>query len=147
MAQIIASKSLVQAFSVLPLLKSLDVYYPDFSHWYINTALPGVIAGNDVLLIAKERESVVGVALGKKATQETKLRCVRVVPQRQSTGLGIRLMDTMLEHLESDKPHCTVAQEMLDLYSRVFVRRYGFSLDDVQKGRYRKGKLEYCFNL
>lgn len=35
---------------------------------------------------------------------------------------------------------------MLHDYSRVFVERYGFSLNKVHKGLYRKGKLEYSFN-
>ncbi len=127
------------------LLGGLQALYPDFGHWYTNQVMPGVLVGSDALLVAREGQRVVGVALGKKG-KETKLRCVRVLPEYQSTGLGIKLIDRMLDVLECDKPHCTVAEEMLHLYSRPFVNRYGFSLDHVAKGMYRSGKLEYVFN-
>jgi len=56
----------VQAFQVLPMLRSLDALYPDFSHWYVNTVVPGVVLGQDALLLAKDGDQVVGVALGKR---------------------------------------------------------------------------------
>lgn len=146
MAKIERSHSFVHAFLALPLLRSLDAYYPDFEHWYVNTVAPGVVLGQDTLLLASEGSQIVGVALGKRGPDETKLRCVRVVPALQHTGLGIRLIDRMLDELQCEKPHCTVAQELFHQYSRPFVARYGFSLTGVDKGSYRPGKLEYRFN-
>ena len=52
-----------------------------------------------------------------------------------------------IELLEDEKPVVTVAEEMIHLYSRSFVNRYGFELTDVNKGLYRPKKLEYCFNV
>lgn len=144
--QIQQTTSFVQAFMALPMLRSLDDLYPDFSHWYVNKVLPGVVLGSDTLLLAKDQGRLVGVAMGKKNKHETKLRCVRVLPEYQNTGLGIRLVDRMLETLECDKPHCTVAEELLHTYSRLFVQRYGFRLSEVLKGAYRPRKLEYVFN-
>ena len=84
------------------------------------------------------------------------MQCVRVHQDHQGGGLGIQLMDRLLEQLAERHPLCTVSEEMLHphffpwakrvLYSRVFVKRYGFSLDSVDKGLYRPGKLEYIFN-
>jgi GNAT superfamily N-acetyltransferase len=99
-----SSRSLVQTFMALPLLQTLDAYYPDFSHWYTNTVTPGVVVGKDTLLVAKDGERLVGVALGKRGATETKLRCVRVLPEYQSSGVGIRLIDRMLAELECEKP-------------------------------------------
>lgn len=144
--QIEPTRSFVQAFMALPMLRSLDNLYPDFGHWYINKVIPGVVLGTDKLLMAKEDGRLVGVALGKKTDSETKLRCVRVLPEYQNTGLGVRLIDQMLENLECEQPHCTVAEELFHTYSRLFVRRYGFRLNDVMKGAYRPQKLEYSFN-
>ncbi|KWT98009.1 hypothetical protein APY03_0680 [Variovorax sp. WDL1] len=39
-----------------------------------------------------------------------------------------------------------MAEEMLHIYSRAFVNRYGFALSAVENGRYRPGRLEYAFN-
>ncbi|MNR71768.1 hypothetical protein D3C71_24460 [compost metagenome] len=140
------TKSTVEALMALPMLASLDSLYPDFGHWYINTVVPGVVVGTDTLLLAKDQGKVVGVALGKKGTDETKLRCIRVLPEYQNRGTGLRLIDRMLDILECAKPHCTVAEELMHTYSRAFVNRYGFELSRVDKGRYRPGKLEYAFN-
>lgn len=144
--QIIQSSSFVQAFQALPLLRTLNEYYRDFEHWYVNTVVPGLVLGNDIMLLAVEGQNIAGVALGKRTDGETKLRCVRVLPEFQHTGVGIKLIDRMIDTLECEKPHCTVSEEMIHLYSRAFVNRYGFELNDVQKGKYRPGKLEYMFN-
>jgi GNAT superfamily N-acetyltransferase len=140
------SHSLADAAAALPFLKDLDSLYPGFERWYAGKVVPGLAAGGDILLLAKDAEHVVGVALGKRGADETKLRCIRVLPAYQQTGVGIRLIDRMLDELQCEKPHCTVAEEMLHTYSRAFVSRYGFALSAVDKGRYRPGKLEYAFN-
>jgi N-acetylglutamate synthase-like GNAT family acetyltransferase len=82
----------VQAFQALPLMRSLDTLYPGFEYWYVNTVVPGVVLGRDQLVLAKEQGRVVGVALGKRSEDETKLRCVRVLPEFEHKGVGIRLM-------------------------------------------------------
>ena len=127
------------------LLGGLDRYYPDFGHWYTNICMPGVLVGSDLLLVARDRHQVVGVALAKKG-EETKLRCVRVLPAYQSRGVGIHLVERSLRALDCDRPHCTVAEEMFHQYSRPFINHFGFDLSEVAKGRYRPGKLEYIFN-
>lgn len=140
------SNSVSLAYEALPLLRSLDQLYPGFQDWYLKTVIPGLALGRDKLLVALDGPRIIGVALGKRADDETKLRCVRVIPEFEHSGVGIRLIDNMLDVLECEKPHCTVAEEMLHSYSRAFVQRYGFQLSAVDKGRYRRGVLEYSFN-
>lgn len=140
------TNSMVQALLAMPLLHSLDRLYPGFQSWYVSTVVPGVVTGRDVLMLAMDGAQVAGIALGKRADDETKLRCVRVLPAYQNTGVGLKLIENMFDALECDKPHCTVAEELMHTYSRAFVNRYGFALSDVSRGRYRRGKLEYAFN-
>lgn len=139
------SAKLVDLAMTGTLLKGLDNYYPDFGHWFTNTCMPGVLVGTDLMLLAKDKHQVVGVALAKKG-EETKLRCVRVLPEYQHRGVGLRLIERTLRVLDCDKPHCTVAEEMLHQYSRAFVNHFDFRLSHVNKGLYRPGKLEYAFN-
>lgn len=139
------SPTLTQALQASTLLNSLDRYYPDINHWYVNKVIPGIYTGDDKILLATEGQHVVGIALGKTG-EETKLRCIRVVPEYQGSGLGIRIIDRMLDVLEDPAPHVTVSEELIHQYSRMFVNRYGFKLNEVGKGLYRPGKLEYCFN-
>lgn len=138
--------SMTAAFQVLPFIITLDQFYPDVSYWYINQVVPGLMTGNDKLLIARDGNHIAGVALGKSTSEETKLRCIRVHPDYQGNGLGIKLIDEMLDQLEHDHPKVTVSEELIHSYSRIFVNRYNFKLSHVSKGQYRPAKLEYMFN-
>lgn len=147
MTMIITSDiSFTGAFSVLPFIKSLDQFYPEIEHWYINKVIPGIMLGDDKLVIARKNNQIAGISLGKVDGSETKLRCIRVHPDFQQSGLGIKLIDKMLDLIEDDKPGVTVSEEMFHLYSRMFMKRYGFKLSDVTKGQYRPRKLEYLYN-
>jgi GNAT superfamily N-acetyltransferase len=130
----------------LGVLSDITTLYPGFRDWYLNTAMPGVVAGSDLLLVARDGPQIVGVALGKRHEDETKLRCVRVQPSHAGRGVGLHLIDRALRALDCDKPLCTVPQELFDEYARPFVNRYGFSLDHVSRGMYRRGINEYVFN-
>jgi hypothetical protein len=141
------SNSLVDICLAGTMLKGMEHFYPDFNYWFTNKCMPGIIAGSDILLLAKEHEQVIGIALGKANKKETKLRCVRVIPEYQSKGTGIILIEKMLRNLDCDKPHCTVSEEMIHQFSRPFINLFNFDLTKVNKGMYRKGKLEYIFNL
>jgi GNAT superfamily N-acetyltransferase len=140
------SRRLADAMVARGMLDGLENYYPDFGHWYVNTCIPGIVLGSDTMLVARDGAKIVGIALGKKTPEETKLRCVRVLPQYQSKGVGLHLIEKMLRELDADKPHCTVAEEMMHQFSRAFVNYFDFKLSRVDKGVYRPGKLEYIFN-
>lgn len=137
---------LIDAQVAFQLLNGLENFYPDFGYWYKNKVMPGVMVGQDVLMMAKEHGRVIGVALGKTNRHETKLRCVRVLPEYQKRGVGLHLVEKMLRELDDDKPSCTVAEEMIHEFARPFVNLFQFDLTRVEKGLYRNGKLEYLFN-
>jgi GNAT superfamily N-acetyltransferase len=133
----------IEAFSTL---NGLENYYPGFRFWYINKVMPGVVEGRDILLTAREHGRIVGVALGKKRTDETKLRCVRVAPDYQGKGVGIHLMEKAIRLLDHDKPMCSVPEELIHDLSRPFVNLFRWNVTRVEKGLYRSGRLEYVFN-
>lgn len=127
------------------MLKELDAYYPGFDDWYVNRCMPGIMTGNDTLVVARDKHDVVGIALGKTG-EEKKLRCVRVLPQYRNRGVGLHLIERTLRLLDADRPLCTVSEEMMHQFSRPFINMFGFNLSSVEKGMYRRGKLEYIFN-
>jgi GNAT superfamily N-acetyltransferase len=137
---------LVDTLNASKLLDGMDALYPDFGYWFTNKVMPGLLVGKDILLLAKDKHQVIGVALGKRNAHETKLRCVRVLPEYQKRGTGIHLVEKMLVQLNDDKPSCTVAEEMFHQFSRPFINLFDFDLTKVEKGMYRPGKLEYVFN-
>lgn len=138
--------TLTDTLKARSLLNTLTNYYPEFEYWYVNKCMPDILLKRNTLLLAEEHGQLVGVGIGKKNKEETKLRCIRVHPDYQSKGIGIHLVEKMLVLLDHDKPHCTVAEEMLHDFSRPFVNYFNFNLKEVKKGMYRQGKLEYIFN-
>ena len=138
--------TLVDTLVAKNLLSGLEQLYPEFEYWYTNKAMPDIILGNTKLILAKDNGRVVGVGIGKRNEEETKLRCIRVAPEYKNKGIGIRLIEKTLVMLNCDKPVCTVAEEMIHDFSRVFVNEFKFELTSVDKGLYRRGKLEYVFN-
>ena len=138
--------TLVDTLLAKNLLNGLEQLYPEFEYWYTNKAMPDIILGNTKLILAKDCGRVIGVGIGKKDEEETKLRCIRVAPEYQKKGVGIRLIERSLILLDCDKPVCTVAEEMFHDFSRPFINEFDFDVTRVEKGMYRKGKLEYVFN-
>lgn len=144
--QYVQSNRLADIVFARKMLIGLEDYYPDFDYWFVNKCIPGIVTGNDTLVLAKNKSGIVGVAIGKKTDTETKLRCVRVLPSYQNSGAGIHLIDKTLRLLDCDKPYCTVSESMIHQFSRPFINYFNFSLTQVHKGLYKPGVLEYAFN-
>lgn len=141
------SNSIADLYSAYNILESLTNYYPNFKDWYWNKVVPGILTGEDKIIIAEKRNDLVGISLIKdNFNSEKKLRAVRILPKYQNKGVGLYLIDKSLEMLNCDKPMVSVSEELFHDYSRMFVERYNFELSHVYKGMYRKGKLEYTFN-
>lgn len=133
----------IESTSDLPILKGVDKQYPKMEEW-----LRSLKTGVETPIITVKRNGiVVGICIGKDTVAEKKLRCVRVHPDYQNSGIGPKMIDKMMEILKTNKPLCTVPEEQLHQFSRMFINRYGYSLDAVNKGMYRPGKLEYVFNV
>lgn len=143
---LLSSPSYLDLVQLKAFLIELELFYPNFEQWLDTKIIGRADWKENRILMARQGNALVGVSLMKKSVKETKLRAVRVAPSLQSSGLGIRLIDQSLEVLENERPLVTVSEELLGLYSRAFVNRYGFALDEVAKGMYRPQKLEYIFN-
>jgi ribosomal protein S18 acetylase RimI-like enzyme len=146
MIEYVVTSRLTDAIMAKGMLEHLEAYYPDFGYWYVNKCMPGIMTGNDKLLVAKDAGRIIGVALGKLSDEETKLRCIRVLPEYQHKGIGIHLTEKMLRQLNHDKPLCTVSEEMFHQFSRPFINLFDFDVTKVEKGMYRPNMLEYVFN-
>lgn len=129
-------------------LSNLDNYYPEYKEWYFNKFIPSVLMGNDLALVMENKQrEIVGVSLLKKTDEEIKLRALRIDSKYQKRGYGLYLLDESLKELDHPLPHCTTAEEITNDYARIFINRYGFKMDYVERGLYRKGRNEYLWNL
>lgn len=145
MITFIQPKNILYLKHTFDILKPLSSFYPDFNNWYWDKVVPGVLLGEDKLIVMKKNEQVAGVSI-LKDREEKKLRCLRISPEFQQKGMGLYLIDESLKVLDSDKPLCSVSEEMMHDFSRIFINRYEFDLTHVYNNLYRKGKLEYEFN-
>jgi len=141
----LSPKDIPSLYSAFTLLKPLSSLYPDFSNWYFDKVIPGVINGDDEVILIEKNNEIAGISIIKSG-DEKKLRCVRISEKYQKTGMGLYLIDESLKRLDCAKPIVSVAQEMINEYSRIFINRYDFDISFVYKDIYRKGKLEYEFN-
>lgn len=137
--------SIADIYAAFGVLQPISNFYPEFNSWFWDKVVPGVILGDDKIIMAEKRGELVGISLIKNGP-EKKLRAIRINEKFQGTGAGLYLIDESLRLLDTDKPVATVAEEMIHDYSRIFVERYDFVLSRVHKGMYRQGKLEYSFN-
>ncbi len=112
--------SLKEAYNII---STLDTSYPELYDWYWNKVVPGVMLNQDQVLLAIQRNEVVGVSIIKDS-DEKKLRALRIKDEFKSKGYGLHLIDESLKRLNTDKPLCSVSGEMINDYSRIFVNRY-----------------------
>jgi len=141
-------KDLPKLGSLYFYLERLNDFYPKHKEWYYNKFIPSVLLGNDIALVMKNKyNEIIGVSLLKNTEDEIKLRALRINPKFQKRGYGLYLIDESLKELDNPLPHCTTTEEVTNDYARIFINRYGFSIDRVERGLYRKGKNEYLWNL
>jgi ribosomal protein S18 acetylase RimI-like enzyme len=127
-------------------LAGIDQSYPDFERWLARKAVPSLSDGTGKIVVAKQGQELVGVALGKHDEDETKIRCVRVAGNHRKSGIGATLIEKIMVALDCDKPLLTVPQTMIHDYARLLVNRFDYDLTWVERGMYVEGALEYVFN-
>ncbi|EIU1446434.1 TPA: GNAT family N-acetyltransferase [Pseudomonas aeruginosa] len=126
-------------------LFGLSGYYPLFDQWLETKVLPGLIIGERSILVEHHQRRFSGLAIIKNDDFEQKLCCLRVMPEFQGSGTGLRLFERSFETLENDMPLLSIAEEQRDIFKKLF-SYYGFELAKEYKGYYRPLKDELSFN-
>lgn len=126
-------------------LFGLSGYYPLFDQWLESKVLPGMLSGERSILVEHYRRRFSGLAIVKDDGIEQKLCCLRVMPEFQGTGVGLRLFERAFEKLENDMPLLSIAEEQRETFKKLF-SHYGFELAKEYKGYYRPLKDELSFN-
>jgi len=136
----------VELYQTYNIITKLEESYPDFKNWYWNKVVPGVVLGNDKIILGSVRNELVGISIIKNENNEKKIRALRIEDRFQNKGYGIGMIDKSLELLNCDKPLVSVSEDLLHHYSRMFINRFNFDMSYVHKNMYKNGKLEYQFN-
>lgn len=125
-------------------LLAVSGLYPSFDQWYQGKVEPGLLSGERKILLRASQGRVAGLAVLKIA-EERKLCCLRVLPEFQGTGVGVRLFKHAFEELGTEHPLLSVADQRLPIFDKVF-EYFGFEASAAYPHLYRANSVEYSFN-
>lgn len=125
-------------------LLAVSGLYPDFVQWYQNKVEPGLLSRERKILLRASQGRLAGLAVLKIA-EERKLCCLRVLPEFQGTGVGVRLFKHAFEVLGTEHPLLSVADQRLPVFDKVF-EYFGFQIGAEYADLYRANSVEYSFN-
>src|SRR5437660_11437932 len=81
---------------VLDFLLALSPQYPGIDEWYRRRVLPGVGENSRCLVVHRRGGKIVAVGIGKDDQIEQKICTVRVAPDYQGRGIGVRICERVL---------------------------------------------------
>lgn len=119
--------------------------YPDFDSWLFDKVLPGIVNGERTFLIEMRANEVAGFMILKHSLSEKKLCTLRVRPEYESLGMGVRLFETAFEILETERPLLSVSEKVMPKFETLF-RHFGFSREAIYEDRYLPRVRELSYN-
>jgi hypothetical protein len=119
--------------------------YPEFDEWLRGKVIPGIVAGERTVILEMRNGGVAGLLIVKHTDAEKKLCTLRVRPEYESKGLGIRLFETAFDILGTERPLLSVSEPSMPKFSRLFAH-FGFSQEAVYGGLYVPHVDELSYN-
>lgn len=119
--------------------------YPLFDQWFSSKVQPGIYTGERTLLIERRGSMAVAFLILKHTDTEKKLCTLRVRPNFESKGLGVRLFQTAFQLLGTERPILSVSEPVAPKFERIF-KYFGFAQEAVYEGRYIPRVDELAFN-
>lgn len=119
--------------------------YPNFDFWFQRKVLPGIAAGERTVLAEIRESRLIGLAILKHSATEKKLCTLRVRPEFESRGLGVRMFESAFEILGTARPLLSVSDSSLPKFTRLF-NHFGFACEAAYHGLYTPRTTEFSFN-
>lgn len=119
--------------------------YPDFDSWLLDKVLPGIVSGERTLIIEMRAEKVAGFMILKHSLSEKKLCTLRVRPEYESLGMGVRLFEAAFKILETERPLLSVSEKLIPKFETLF-RHFGFLKEAIYEDRYLPRVSELSYN-
>jgi hypothetical protein len=146
-ASLIASPELLDTF--LRLVRDdvnfLRDSYPNFDEWLSSKVLPGIAAGERTVIVEQRGSHNVGLLIVKHTSDERKLCTLRVRPEFEYRGMGVRLFSKAFELLSTERPLLSVSEVALPKFSRIF-EHFGFACEEAYQGLYIPKVQEFAYN-
>lgn len=119
--------------------------YPNFDKWLHTKVIPGIKNGERSLIIETRDDRVAGIMILKNDGDEKKLCTLRVRPEYESLGLGIRLFNEAFKTLETEKPLLSVSDAALPKFDKIF-KYFGFNMEGEYRDLYVSPSTEISYN-
>ncbi|WP_247317507.1 GNAT family N-acetyltransferase [Ralstonia pseudosolanacearum] len=116
--------------------------YPQFENWFATKVIPGILEGERTLLLERRGSVTAGLLILKHTAIEKKLCTLRIRPDFESMGLGVRLFQTAFHLLQTEQPLLSVSALAAPKFERLF-KYFGFAQEAVYQGRYLPNVDEY----
>ena len=123
----------------------LRANYPRFDEWLLSKVIPGIYRGERTVLVEQRDSIVAGLLIVKHTDLERKLCTLRVRPDFESKGLGVRLFETAFDLLGTERPLLSVSESSMVKFARLFAH-FGFAQEAVYEGRYLPRIQEFAYN-
>lgn len=119
--------------------------YPNFDEWLDKKVLPGIAVGERTVIVEEREGRSVGFLILKHTNKEQKLCTLRVRPEFECRGLGVRLFNTAFEVLGTSRPLLSVSEVSLPKFARLF-EYFGFACEASYQGLYLPRVQELSYN-
>ncbi len=119
--------------------------YPNFDNWLTSRVLPGIATGERTVVIEQRNGVSAGLLIVKHTSDERKLCTLRIRPDYEFRGMGIRLFNTAFEILGTSRPLLSVSEVALPKFARIF-DHFGFSFEESYQGLYLPKIQELSYN-
>ncbi|WP_156373573.1 GNAT family N-acetyltransferase [Pseudorhodoferax sp. Leaf267] len=119
--------------------------YPSFDFWLQTKVLPGISAGERTVVVERRGGRAVGLLIVKHTVDESKLCTLRVRPEFEFRGMGVRLFTRAFDILNTTRPLLSVSEMALPKFSRIF-DHFGFACAGAYQGLYLPQVQEFSYN-
>lgn len=119
--------------------------YPNFDSWFSEKVIPGIENGERTVLVEMRANEVAGLMILKHSLSEKKLCTLRVRPQYENRGMGVRLFEAAFEILETERPLLSISEKAMPKFKSLF-SYFGFSQEATYEDRYLPQVRELSYN-
>ena len=107
--------------------------------------LPELSLGKRTVVLEERDDKSAGLLILKHTAEERKLCTLRVRPEFENRGLGLRLFDKAFEILDTSRPLLSVSDQNLPKFSKIF-DYFGFICEASYRDLYVPESQELAFN-
>ncbi|MCL9791956.1 GNAT family N-acetyltransferase [Neisseria subflava] len=126
-------------------LNQLSQQYPDFENWLEQKVFTGLYNKTRSILLEWRDGKIAGLAILKNEIEEKKLCCLRIMPEFQNKGIGIKLFQRSFAELGTEKPLLSVSEQKLSEFEKIF-NYFGFVQTEKYFDLYKQNTIEISYN-